>query len=181
EIKQRSPSPDCPIIGETWYEAAAYCRWLSEQEGVPEDQQCYPPVGEILEGGRRGALKMAPDLLRRTGYRLPTEAEWEYVGRSGSGTDWSFGVRESRLSRYLWYLGDSNNRTHPTGQLKPNDLGLFDMHGNAWEWSQDPTVGYQPAPPGKARLDEGFPYPVSEKSDRILRGGAFYNQGVLCR
>src|SRR5207244_583504 len=68
EVKQYSSSPECPIIGETWYEAAAYCRWLGEQEGVPEDQQCYPSVEEILAAGERGEMAMYPDYLRRTGY-----------------------------------------------------------------------------------------------------------------
>ena len=82
-------------------------------------------------------MKVAADFLSRSGYRLPTAAEWEYACRAGSVTRWSLGEAEDLLTKYAWCVSNSWSRLHPVGTLRPNDLGLFDMHGNAWEWCSD--------------------------------------------
>jgi hypothetical protein len=103
--QQYSPEADCPVNAVTWYEAAAYCNWLSEQEGIPKEQRCYPD--KIDEG-----MKPYPDYLKRKGYRLATEAEWEFACRAGTVTSRSYGSSLELLPRYAWYAKD---RSWPVG------------------------------------------------------------------
>jgi formylglycine-generating enzyme required for sulfatase activity len=124
---------DCPQVMMTWFEAAQYCNWLSQQEGIPEEEWCYPSLDQIKEG-----MQLPSNYLQRTGYRLPTEAEWEYAARAGATTSRFFGFSEELLREYAWYTANTfNERPWPVGQLKPNDFGLFDVYGNVWEWIQD--------------------------------------------
>jgi serine/threonine protein kinase/formylglycine-generating enzyme required for sulfatase activity len=124
-----SPHKDCPANFVSWYDAAQYCRWLSEQEGIADEQQCYPPIDQIGP-----AMKLADDHLRRTGYRLPTEHEWECVARAGSQSAYFFGTSAARLADYAWYGTNAGDRTWPVGRLRPNPAGLFDVYGNVLEW-----------------------------------------------
>ena len=126
----------------SWDDAVAYCKKLSEKEGKT--------------------------------YRLPTEAEWEYACRAGTTTTWSFGNDEKALGDYAWY--DKNawdideKYAHQVGLKKPNAFGLYDMHGNVWEWCQDRYAGYGSE---KALTDPRGP---AQGGSRVLRGGSFsYN------
>ena len=133
-IVRYSPTPDGPWIGATWYSAAAYCNWLSQREGLPKNQWCYVqnPTESYSDG-----MTIPADVLKRTGYRLPTEAEWEYACRAGATTSRYFGASPELLGQYAWYQENSPKRARPCGSLLPNDLGLFDMLGNVYEWCQD--------------------------------------------
>jgi formylglycine-generating enzyme required for sulfatase activity len=169
--ERNSPTPDCPATSISWYDAAEYCNKLSEKEGIDKNQWCYTPAA----GGRyEKGMEMAPNYLQRTGYRLPTEAEWEFSCRAGSQTAFSFGEAEEILVKYGWYFQNASDKTHPVGTLKPNDLGLFDMHGNVWQWCQNV---YQPYPKGdssKVHDDKEDDVGAFNDNSRVLRGGSFY-------
>ncbi len=163
--KEKSPETTCPQTSVIWFEAAAYCRWLSEQEDIPEDQMCYPPINEIKLG-----MKLPADYLSRTGYRLPSEAEWEYACRAQTITERYYGQADELLVEY----GASKDKTKPVGMVKPNRFGLFDMLGNVWEWCQDPSGGYDNQS-GTVTLDREFDTPCEDQFSRIFRGGSFDN------
>jgi formylglycine-generating enzyme required for sulfatase activity len=116
--------------------------------------------------------------MERTGYRLPTETEWEYACRAGARTQWSCGATEELLPRYAWVASNALGRAHPVGHLKPNELGLFDMHGNALEWCQDGRADFYFGQEQKGR-EQYKEYIISSKYGRELRGGAFSNVLVL--
>jgi formylglycine-generating enzyme required for sulfatase activity len=169
--KDYSPSGDCPVNVVTWYDAAAYCNWLSEREGIDRAEWCYLPNkdDEYAEG-----MRQAPGYLRREGYRLPSEAEWEYACRAGALTSRYFGESEELLGEYAWYTKNSLDRWMlPVGSLKPNDFGLFDMLGNALEWCQESVDPYPTAAGGKAVEDVEDKRDITDKFSRVLRGGSF--------
>jgi formylglycine-generating enzyme required for sulfatase activity len=112
-----------------WFEAVQYCRWISEGEGISEEEQCYPDRYSIGTD-----TKLAPGYLTRAGYRLPTPQEWEYAARAGSTTSRFFGNSERLLEKYACYAVNSSDQTSPVGQFRPNPLGLFDVYGNVSEW-----------------------------------------------
>ncbi len=130
---------------------------------------------------------MVQDFLGRLNgkFRLPTEAEWEYAARAGSLTRYSFEDDEAQLHNYAWFWGNSNfamqaKQTHPVGRLKPNEFGLFDMHGNVWEWCSDwySDKYYQQCKSKGIVTDPPGP---SAGSDRVIRGGSWGSGAVYCR
>jgi formylglycine-generating enzyme required for sulfatase activity len=108
-------------------------------------------------------------------YRLPKEAEWEYAARAGSIGRYYFGDDESLLSEYAWYKKNSGMRTHPVATKKPNDWGLYDMHGNVSEWTQNWFDDYH--------TDSVIDPPVSSESglDIVIRGGRWKDDAIYCR
>jgi formylglycine-generating enzyme required for sulfatase activity len=116
------------------------------------------------------AVEFCRKLSEKTGktFRLPTEAEWEYACRAGTKTRFSFGDSDSVLGDYVWYKSNSGGKTHPVGQKKPNAWGLYDMHGNVWEWCADWLGPYS----SKASVD---PQGADPGGARVLRGGAWFS------
>jgi serine/threonine protein kinase/formylglycine-generating enzyme required for sulfatase activity len=175
-----STDPNKPRGEVSWYAAAGYCNWLSEQEGLPEDEWCYQPNadGEYAEG-----MKLVQGYLTRQGYRLPSEAEWEFACRAGTSTVWNFGQSPKLLRKYAWiYSGIKDESAHRVGLKKPNLFGLFDMHGNVYEWCQESTETY-PFDPGKATavdVEEKRLF-IKSATSRQVRGGSVTNSYSFTR
>ena len=110
--------------------AMRYCRWLSDLEKIPEEEMCYPPIDQI----DRSHLRLSDEDLKKSSYRLPTEAEWEYACAAGTSTRWSHGWDRSALVNFSCYAANSGSKLFPIGSLYPNAWGLFDFHGNVGEW-----------------------------------------------
>ena len=156
---------DCPVEQVSWNDAVDYVNRLSDAEGLA---RCY--VANRAFAG-----------LGCLGYRLPTEAEWEYAARAGTQTAYHTGMNtqtgcndDPNLNLAGWYCGNAANTTHPVGQKQVNAWGLYDMHGNVWEWVQDWYAAY----PAGAAVD-----PVGPAADAnpSLRGGAWYGNAPNAR
>lgn len=140
-----------PVEMVSWYDATNYCWTLTQRERA---------------AGRIGTTSV---------YRLPTEAEWEYACRAWTSTRFSFGDDAANLTNYAWDVDNSDDTTHPVGQKLPNPWGLYDMHGNVWEWCQDRWSLYLP---GGTAIDPQGP---ASSEHCVIRGGAFHFDYSYCR
>ena len=137
---------DRPVEQVSWNDCQEFVKTLNAN----------PSYSPLNQGGQRGV------------FRLPTEAEWEYACRAGSDTIWHFGNDPTQLGKYAWFSDNSGGETHPVGQKSPNAFGLYDMHGNVWEWCADTWhENYTGAP------TDGGAWLVSGGSNRVLRGGSW--------
>ncbi len=137
------------------------------------DRQYNQPRQPVVGVSWKDAIRYA----KWVGTRLPSEAEWEYACRAGSQTRYYNGETENDLGRVGWYVGNSEDKLHPVGEKEPNAFGLYDMHGNVFEWVEDDDHdNYEGAPnDGKAWIDN------PRGSNRVIRGGGWYNGARNCR
>jgi formylglycine-generating enzyme required for sulfatase activity len=156
----KSKDPAKPVEQLSWLSAAKYCNARSKKEGL---EPCYNSDNWAC-------------YFTGAGYRLPTEAEWEYACRAGTASKYSFGDKPGDLSAYGWFKDNSGGTTHPAGQKQPNPWGLYDMHGNVWEWCHD-RYGEDYYTKGEKNNPQG----PSSGDDRVLRGGGFNSQSDSCR
>jgi formylglycine-generating enzyme required for sulfatase activity len=142
--------------------------WFTGDDNLPVEQVSWDDVHDFI---RKLNEKEGTDK-----YRLPSEAEWEYACRAGTTTRYSFGDDESKLGDYAWYGDYTGGKTHPVGQKKPNLWGLYDMHGNVWEWVQDSWHSdYNGAPADGSAWESG------DGARRVFRGGGWYDCTGYCR
>ncbi len=156
----RWKGPKNPVEQVRWSDAVAFCNKRSQLEGL---QPCYNQ--ETWQCN-----------FDANGYRLPTEAEWEFACRAGTTTDYYFGDDPAKLGEYAWFEKNSAGRPHAIGQKKPNPLGLYDMSGNVWQWCNDfyqPDY-YKDAPKKDPRG------PAAGKT-KVVRGGAWRFSDDNCR
>lgn len=143
---------DRPANNVSWHDAVAFCNQLSEREKLAP---CYQTDGEEVTWDQTA-----------DGYRLLTEAEWEYACRAGTATRYSFGDDDRQLGEHAWFEASSNGEPRPVGRKAPNPWGLHDMHGNVYEWCWDWYGSYM-----ESALSNPVGPPAGE--GRVLRGGAF--------
>ncbi|NUO47849.1 MAG: formylglycine-generating enzyme family protein [Polyangiaceae bacterium] len=188
-ISAECVEPDCPVANLTWFEMAAYSNWLSEREGLDSCYELLECTGEVGHAYACERMRVrAPSISECAGYRMPTEAEWEYAYRAGTTTAFYPGdiwpqlngeqecEYQPSLGPIAWFRCNSGNRMHPKGQMQPNPWGLYDMAGNNSEWTHSVyRKDYTTLPP----ID---PSPDGETLDeRIAKGGGFNSWVTLCR
>jgi formylglycine-generating enzyme required for sulfatase activity len=151
---------DNPVEQLRWSDAVKFCNKRSETEGL---KPCYDLA----------TLKCD---FTADGYRLPTEAEWEYACRAGTATAYFFGEAPTKVGEYAWFDMNAGGRPRPVGQKQPNPWGLLDMVGNVWQWCNDfYKVDYYPESP---KQDPTGP---AEGKNKVLRGGAWRFSADNCR
>ena len=162
-----STVPNGPVEQVTWYDAALFCNVRSKREGL---DTVYIYLTKNYSGNNCVGFNGMNINYNSNGFRLPTEAEWEYSCRAGTKTEYYWGLQS--IEEYAWYKDNSNSTTHSVGQKRPNNYGLYDMNGNVLEWCNDYKVGdYISA----VQVD---PFGANTGSFRALRGGSWYLRAV---
>jgi formylglycine-generating enzyme required for sulfatase activity len=170
--------------GANWYDGPAFCRWLGEQSGMSEADQAFPNLKDLdpikYPRDRDPEVSWAPNNwpmeMGRRGFRLPTEAEWEIAARNSTRTAFSFGGDAAVLNRFGWFRENSGKNVHAPKQLRPSLRGLFDLHGNLFEWTYDPYEKYD-----LEKLIDPIAAAVEYISFRVDRGGSWVDEPAYCR
>ncbi|MEM8914151.1 MAG: SUMF1/EgtB/PvdO family nonheme iron enzyme, partial [Planctomycetota bacterium] len=168
--------------GANWYDAVRCCRWLGQQTGLSEDDQAYADPESLsvedypreVDPSAAWAPRNWPLRLDRPGFRLPTESEWEVACRSGTRTRFGFGGQLDLLGHFGWFSENSQRRIHSPRELRPNLRGLFDMHGNLYEWHHD----WYDEDPSQRVLDPVGPLTGSARG---YRGSSWAAGDTSCR
>ena len=155
-----------PVQSVSWVDAVAYLNRLTELESEALVADGKSPLSACYTGSDFDVRWVSGC----TGYRLPTEAEWEYAARAGTTTSWSFGEDPADLGEYAWYDGNAKGEVHPVGSKKANPWGLYDLHGNVYEWVWD-----------RYDLPESVKWGNRSVMGRALRGGSFFNSPEYVR
>lgn len=157
-------NPKLPVEMVRWRDAKVYCNELSRKEGF---KPCYDEKTKEWDCD-----------YTANGYRLPTEAEWEYAARAGTSSPYDFGIKND-LKDYAWFAINSERKTHPVGVKRPNRWGLYDMYGNVSVWCEDVyDEGYYRSSP--ASDPHGPPSPGNDVK-RVIRGGSWRASPNMCR
>ena len=168
-----------PVEGVSWYDTLVFCNKLSILEGLTPAYR----IGGKTNPDEWGPAPRGFDSIWNSveiaagsnGYRLPTAAQWEYACRAGTTTSWHSGENIDDLGDYAWIISNSNGKTHEVGLKQPNAWGLYDMHGNVYEWCWD---WYGAAYPSEAQVN---PMGASSGSYRVIRGGAWNGSAHIVR
>jgi formylglycine-generating enzyme required for sulfatase activity/serine/threonine protein kinase len=149
-----------PVEQVNWFECVEFCNKLSEREGLKPYYELT--VTSRVNGDGKQIEKADVKIFGGNGYHLPTGAEWEHACRAGTNTKYHSGDNDVELKEYAWSVENSDDRTHAIGEKRPNGFGLYDMHGNVREWTEDVSLDK----PGG--------------SERVLRGGAYLHPAFFC-
>lgn len=152
-------APNRPVEQVSWYEAVAFCNLLSSKEGLTP---AYTIAGTTVTLNQKA-----------TGYRLPTEAEWEYAARGGGKPDGTTYSGSNDIDTVAWYENNSDNGTHAVAMKAANSLGLFDMSGNVWEWCWDWYGAY-------SATAQTNPLGAASGTGRLVRGGGWRGDPSGC-
>lgn len=181
-MEQVAAKPSDAGFAVDWYDSVSFCRWLAEQSGMSESDQTYSDPESLAEEeypretdpSANWAPRNWPLQVGKPGFRLPTESEWEVASRSGVRTAYGYGSDVEVLGRFGWFQDNNGKQAQPPRGLWPSVRGLFDMHGNASEWTHDWYNDYKET----AVVDPMF---SDEGLSRARRGGSWIDGAAFCR